>query len=126
MNPDEPQNPKALDGVKSAAITTAQVVRNPKAFLDWRGWFRGLYSTSVTAFATSITSWLGSNGVEGAFPKVAWLHGIGMDWKTAVGQALIMAVLGAMRYISKTQGLPPGVSQTPFALKSSDPESSEP
>lgn len=110
----------ALDGVKGAAITTAQVMTNPKAFLDWRSWLIGLYSNSVTPFALSISSWLGTNGVEGAFPKVEWLKGVGMDWKTAIIQAAVLAFAGAMKYVSQTKGLPPGVSASPFSFTKPD------
>lgn len=117
MSTEEETIPKpALSGVKGAAVTAAQMVMNPGAFLDWRGWFIGLYSSSVTAFTMALTTWLGSNGIEGAFPDVKWLHGIGMDWKTALGQCLIQAVLAAAKYVSQTKGLPPGVSASPFSL----------
>lgn len=116
-----PVAPKpALSGVKGAAVTTAQVFRNPGAFLDWRAWGLGLWSNTITPFALSITSWLGTNGVEGAFPAVGWLKGVGMDWKTALLQAAVMAFVGAMKYVSQTKGLPPGVSNSPFSFKKTE------
>lgn len=48
---------------------------------DWRGWLEGLRINLFKTIGTTGISWLGTNGIDSA-----GLHGVGMNWRTAIAQ----------------------------------------
>lgn len=105
--------------MSNLTASTTDLVRNPGKYLDWRAWWLGLYSNSITAGATAITTWFSTNGVEGALGSIPALHnavaGVGMGWKTALAQFAVHVVYAAAKYISDTKGMPTPQTNPPIA-----------
>lgn len=104
----------------SAITSTAALVANPGKYLDWRTWLLGLWSNCAVAGATAISTWVGSNGVEGAASSipVEWIHaaaaGAGMSYKAAIVQFVFHIVAAGAKYVSDTKGLPAAKTNPPF------------
>lgn len=101
---------------------TVALVKNPGKYLDWRSWFRGLWSNCAVAGATTFTTLVTSNGVESLLTSTpnlpVWLtdsaRGAGLPLKVAVFQFLIHVGLAAAKYVSDTKGLPPERTNPPI------------
>lgn len=66
-------------------------------YKDWRGWLDGLREKAMEAGATSISTFLTSNGVDSL--NIPGLHHVGLDWRTALGLFCIHTVLAATNYV---------------------------
>ena len=63
-------------------------------YLDWKGYFKGLYLSWIKTFTTSALTLLGTNAVEQMGVK-----DIGIDWRQAVSMFLVITVVEVLRYV---------------------------
>ena len=66
-----------------------------KKYLDWKGWFAGLYKNAVKASTSAVLALAGTNAAE-----AAGVAGVGMNWKQAGAAALSVAIIEALRYLN--------------------------
>ena len=66
-----------------------------KKYLDWKGYFEGLYLSWVKTVTTSALAFLGTNGAE----KIG-LHGVGIDLKQLAGLAASITVWEVIKYLN--------------------------
>lgn len=77
-------------------------------FKDWRGWLDGLRSKATQAFFTSLFTLATTNGI--ASSGIDALKDVGMNWKAALMQCAIHAIIAASAYI-KDQPDPPVITE---------------
>ncbi len=65
-----------------------------KKYLDWKGWFSGLYQNVVKAGTGAVLALVGTNAAEGIGVAVK-----GMDWKQALVAGASVALIEAFRYV---------------------------
>jgi len=104
--------------------STVALVKNPGKYLDWRAWFRGLWSNCAVAGATAFTTLVTSNCAESVIVGTPWLpdglqsavRGGGQTFNAAIFQFVIHVGLAAAKYISDTKGLPPEKTNPPMPI----------
>ena len=65
-----------------------------KKYLDWRGYFEGLYLSWIKTVTTTLLTFLGTNAAEHM-----GLKGIGLDWKQALSMLGVITLMEVLKYL---------------------------
>ncbi len=78
------------------------MLKNINKRLDWRGWFRDLYATSIKAASGVFVAALTSNVAEHMAPESlkSFTAGAGLNFKQAGAMFLSVLLIEAMRFIN--------------------------
>lgn len=77
-----------------------------KKYLDWRGYFEGLYLSWIKTLTSTLLGYVGTNAVESM-----GVAKIGLTWQQALGVAVSVTVIEVLRYLN-TKPKPDTITET--------------
>jgi hypothetical protein len=72
--------------------------RDPARVFNWRGYFAGMWVSSVRAATGAALAFSGTQSAEAIAPVV--MNHVGMTWKQAVAAAISALIFDVIRYIN--------------------------
>jgi hypothetical protein len=77
-----------------------------KKYLDWRGYFEGLYLSWIKTLTSTLLGYVGTNAVE-----TMGIAKIGLTWQQALGVAASVTFIEVLRYLN-TKPKPDTITET--------------
>ena len=65
-----------------------------KKYLDWKGWFEGLYLSWIKTLTGTLLGYFGTNAVESM-----GIAKIGLTWEQALGVMISVTLIEVLRYL---------------------------
>lgn len=70
-----------------------------KKYLDWKGYFEGLYLSWIKTLTTSLITYGGTNAIEQTGVKA--MKGIGMTWEQGLAMLVAITFWEIIRYLNQ-------------------------
>jgi Na+/proline symporter len=66
-----------------------------KKYLDWKGWFEGLYLSWIKTLTSTVLTWVGTNAAGSmGVPNIA------MNWQQGVSMLGVITFIEVVRYLN--------------------------